>query len=357
MLKKSLRHTDHIGLTPKGWIAIFELKGTPSYSNNPPSFEFSGFIIATIISIVNLHKKNWLNFNIVAFGDSLTDNGNLWKMSNGTIPPGDSYFQGRWTNGHVWVEFVESRLVAKLTDCAFGGALTEKNLNGSKSEKFLSIYSVPSVKEQVEGILPNITKFPPQTTFTFWSGSYDYMKIFENNLTITPTDIIASIQNSVSLLSSSGARRFLFLNIPPIHRIPHYKSYNNLTRLRDLVEKHNILLNETISNITRSKRIQAQVFDVWGFAERVLSDPRKFGFKNTVDSCLNKQEFVNGTGLNKVTGQNVVSSSIKTCENPDEYLWWDDMHPTTKAHELLAKEIIMFLKSLDGSCLYLASCG
>ncbi|CAG8527158.1 7430_t:CDS:2 [Acaulospora morrowiae] len=347
---------EHIGA--EGWIAIFELKGPPSYGNNPPSFEFSGFIIATIISILNLHKKNWLNFNIVAFGDSLTDNGNLWKMSNGTIPSEKIYFQGRWTNGFVWVELVESRLGAKLTDCAFGGALTDKSLNGSKSEKLLSIYSVPSVKEQVEGILPNITKFPPQTTFTFWSGSNDYMKIFENNLTITPTDIIASIQNSVSLLSSSGARRFLFLNLPPIHRIPHYKSYNNLTRLQDLVENHNILLNNTISSITKSKRIQAEVFDVWGFAERVLSDPQKFGFKNTVDSCLNlnKQESVGGTGLNKVTGTNVVSS-IKTCENPDEYLWWDDVHPTTKAHELLAKEIVMFLKSLAGSCLYLASCG
>ncbi|CAG8462781.1 17094_t:CDS:2 [Acaulospora colombiana] len=308
----------------------------------------SGFIIATVVSIFSLHKKNWLNFNIVAFGDSLTDNGNLWRMTNGTIPPGGYYFQGRWTNGFVWVEFLESSLGAKLTNRAFGGALTDNNFKNSKFQSSFANYSVPSVKEQVEGILPNITKFPPQTTFTFWAGSNDYMRIFENNLTITPTDIIESIQSSISLLSSSGARRFLLLNLPPIHRIPRYKSCRNLTLLQDLVQEHNTLLNETILSLSKSKRIYAEVFDVWGLTERVLADSQKFGFKNSVDSCSNLNNSVDScSNLNfsKQEFYHMGANIVKTCENPDEYLWWDDAHPTTKAHELFAKEISTFLNN------------
>ncbi|CAG8519000.1 21392_t:CDS:2 [Dentiscutata erythropus] len=289
-----------------------------------------GFIIAAIVSIVHFREKDWLKFNIVAFGDSLTDNGNQWRATDGAMPP-----VNLWSNGLIWVDLVESILDAKLIDKAFGGATTNKSLI---SQCFFNNTNVPSVQEQVENILPNVSYFPPQTTFAIWTGFCDYKMIFERNLTITSEDIISSIHNSIILLTSTGARKFLLLNMPPINRAPLYTNYTNITILQHLIETHNILLNQTIIDMRKERRIQAGVFDVWGLIEYFIQNPQQYGFSNVVDSCIQH-------------------NSNNTCQKPDEYLWWDAIHPTTKAHSLLAAEITAYLKSPNGSCLYLTNCG
>jgi phospholipase/lecithinase/hemolysin len=44
--------------------------------------------------------------------------------------------------------------------------------------------------------------------------------------------------------------------------------------------------------------------------------------------------------LTNVTGQCIDPSAQNptACSNPDQYLFWDDFHPTTRAHEILAQE-------------------
>ncbi|CAG8717222.1 7949_t:CDS:2, partial [Cetraspora pellucida] len=189
-----------------------------------------------------------------------------------------------------------------------------------------------------EEMSPNVSHFPPQTTFAIWTGFCDYMTIFERNLTITSEDIISSIHNFIILLISTGVRKFLLLNMPPINRAPQYTNYTNITILQNLIETHNILLNQTVIDIRTQQRIHAGVFDVWGLTEYVIQNPQKYGFSNVVDSCIQP-------------------NSNNTCMNPDEYLWWDGIHPTTIAHSLLATGIVTYLKSLNGSCLYLTNCG
>jgi hypothetical protein len=47
---------------------------------------------------------------IVAFGDSLTDVGDVYLSTNGTFPAAPPYAAGRFTDGLVWVEQLASRL-------------------------------------------------------------------------------------------------------------------------------------------------------------------------------------------------------------------------------------------------------
>ena len=58
---------------------------------------------------------------VIAYGDSLSDNGNLFKA---TGQPGPPYFQGRASNGPVAVELLAADLGIPLLDYAFGGATT-----------------------------------------------------------------------------------------------------------------------------------------------------------------------------------------------------------------------------------------
>ena len=64
---------------------------------------------------------------LVVFGDSLSDNGNLYEYLKHQLPVSPPYFKGRFSNGPVWVEallksYYSSHSTDHLLDYAFGGA-------------------------------------------------------------------------------------------------------------------------------------------------------------------------------------------------------------------------------------------
>ncbi len=67
---------------------------------------------------------------VIAFGDSVTDSGNSFSLSAGVFPPSPPYFDGRWSNGPLWLDMVSEQLGLGLsvpslrggTNYAYGGA-------------------------------------------------------------------------------------------------------------------------------------------------------------------------------------------------------------------------------------------
>jgi len=47
---------------------------------------------------------------MIVFGDSSSDTGNVQVLSEGKLPPWPAYYEGRWSNGPVWVEYLAGRL-------------------------------------------------------------------------------------------------------------------------------------------------------------------------------------------------------------------------------------------------------
>jgi phospholipase/lecithinase/hemolysin len=64
---------------------------------------------------------------IVAFGDSLSDNGNMFALTEGTVyeTPSPPYYEGRFSNGPVWVDYLAQDLGIDLVNMAYGGARTD----------------------------------------------------------------------------------------------------------------------------------------------------------------------------------------------------------------------------------------
>lgn len=58
---------------------------------------------------------------VVVYGDSLSDNGNLYGAIGVPPPP---YYMGRFSNGPVAAEYLANNLNVPLTDWAWGGATT-----------------------------------------------------------------------------------------------------------------------------------------------------------------------------------------------------------------------------------------
>ncbi len=63
------------------------------------------------------------------FGDSLSDNGNLFRETGGAVPQDPPYAEGRFSNGPVWAELVD---VARMptVNFAVGGATLGATADG-----------------------------------------------------------------------------------------------------------------------------------------------------------------------------------------------------------------------------------
>jgi len=55
-------------------------------------------------------------------------------------------------------------------------------------------------------------------------------------------------------------------------------------------------------------------FDTFSFVDAAIANPGAFGFTNVSDPCFN---------------------GVTVCANPDQYVFWDLVHPTARSHELL----------------------
>ncbi len=266
---------------------------------------------------------------VVAFGDSLTDNGNFSARLEG-LAPANPYFNGRFSDGPVAVEVLASTLGVKLEDYAIGGALT------GMDNLFQSYY--PALRQtgmaaQVDQYLLQQTikgeALDSQALYFVWGGGNDIQKTINEKplaaLASTVTLGVGNLVREVSTLYQSGARDFLVPLMPDLGTtyygttglIPDYMLTSVSTAFNsDLVTRLNALeaANPDI-NIT--------IFDTPAFAATVRTDIAAAG-GNVTGVCW--------TGT--YTG---TLSWAPLCEDSSKYFLFDSVHPTGAVHDLFGK--------------------
>lgn len=278
---------------------------------------------------------------VVAFGDSFSDNGNEYHLSNETWPADPAYYGGRFSNGPVWVERLAANLSVPLHDYAYGGATTSNALVQGYSGKGGTI-PVPSLDQQLDSFLSNPPTPLNSTLFAIFGGANDIL--FNPNVTaVQPAGVISGL---ITKLRNQGAQNFLLLNYPDLSMIP-YDSYIPLPtqfQLRDFSSQLNTELTSLTSSLvdsgssptspTTSTPVSATyvnlipLFETFGFYEGGWKaagfDP--FGLYG---SCL--------------VGAYVEVPQRTLCSNPDQHVFWDEFHPTGVGHELIASTILSAL--------------
>jgi phospholipase/lecithinase/hemolysin len=142
---------------------------------------------------------------VVVFGDSLSDNGNLVIVEGQPLPDPTLYYQGRLSNGPVWVEY--------LTDPRhLGTALSDKAYGGANSSGLLP----PGVIQQVTAYTVSVgSPLSADHLFAVWGGANDYLNEGED-----PETVIANIEEALARLAQFGAMHILVLNLPDLGAIP-----------------------------------------------------------------------------------------------------------------------------------------
>lgn len=280
-----------------------------------------------------------LPFNqLVVFGDSLSDVGNLALATAGSstvsppLPPYDT--AGEFTDGPdttpstsivgVWVQQLNnnflhgadtgfSPLTPSLsggTDYAFGGAVT-----GSSS-------TPPGMATQVATFLSANPTAPSNNLYVFWGGANDILDA-ASQPGATPTSIetaattaAANINSQIQQIANAGGKYFLWANMPPLNQTPGAISAGALAQ--DVALQATISFNTAWQTDVAS--LNASGVHVLGenvntlFAS-IVANPSQYGFTNVTSPAR---------------GQIGV--------NPDQYLFWGNIHPTTAADKLLAQQ-------------------
>lgn len=138
--------------------------------------------------------KTFAYTSLVSLGDSLSDNGNVARFSNGAI----------------WVESLADDLGADLYDFAYGGATTWYDNPAIGS-------TITGLQWQVETVTPFLgTLSLDSTLLTVWAGANDFIQARD------VTSAVTNIETALTNLYSVGVRDFLVLNLPDIGKTPEF---------------------------------------------------------------------------------------------------------------------------------------
>ncbi len=295
------------------------------------------FIVAllTLIFSLSLHAVS-VN-KLVVFGDSLSDNGNLYEYLDHQLPVSPPYYEGRFSNGPIWVERLTAMYYpnqpAYLQDFAFGGAGV--NLDPRDDDDEDGLFSLG--REINAYLLAHQDKADPRALYIIWVGSNNYLALPEDTQTLAQ-DVVASIQRSLELLVAKGAEQIMVVNLPDLGSTPAASDFELTAELRALSDDHNALLHNMMGSM-KSKYPDVTWVDlnVNAMLKEWINNASLYGFTNVTGTCYEaalEPDVKKKSILKMVASIQKAYAKTKAC---DGYLFFDPLHPSTATHILMAE--------------------
>lgn len=299
------------------------------------TFLFSIFLFFSSLSLATQPHQ------IVVFGDSLSDTGNLYEYMKHQLPLSPPYYEGRFSNGQVWVEYLTKSYFPRnsarhLLNYAIGGA----GVSEAADDDVLFTF-----KNELDSyFLSHKNKADPRDLYIVWIGSNNYLAMPENQDASTK-DVIQGIEHGLERLAKAGAKHLLVVNLPSLGRIPLAQSDELQKRLNEFALSHNQALAERLDQLkARYPKTNFLLFDVHQIIEDIVASPLEYGFHNIDQTCyeslMSEPEFSPQLALRLAT-------RLQLKQNDDGcngFLFFDPLHPTTVAHKLLAEKARAFLR-------------
>jgi phospholipase/lecithinase/hemolysin len=278
---------------------------------------------------------------IYAFGDSLTDAGNVSLATAGMVPAAP-YADRNFSNGPVWVkDFAQDVGLPAVqpslgggSDFAFGGAET-----GQTPVHSLNATDLAS---QYSQFLTQVKSPQPGALYAVWIGSNDVLDI-ANNSSLTPAqqqaDVGAAVDNEAAVLgglAEHGAQHLLVLNVPDLGKTPYETSRGPAVAqtASSLATLYNTDLAAAVQKLQASGALKVDLVDTFSVLDQTAANPGAHGFTNVTDPVWTGNLTDPNSGTLRATG---------AAQN--QFLYFDSLHPTAQAHSQLAAGIAQGLSA------------
>jgi phospholipase/lecithinase/hemolysin len=251
---------------------------------------------------------------LVVYGDSLSDNGNFFSA---TGYPGAPYFNGRRSNGPVAVEYLAASLGVPLINFAWIGATTGiGNYADSGSVTSLGTSGLPGMTTVYNATKGMLSPYVSGGLFIVWGGPDDFLA--PSSLDTTPSKIIArAVANELAIitdLEGMGVKSILAPGMPDLGLTPYFQSLGptSAAQASAFTDGFNTALLAALPP-------DVMYYDTASLLRSVVANPAAYGFTNATDACFD--------GINE-------------CADPPKYVFFDNFHPTTATHAILASEFL-----------------
>jgi len=266
---------------------------------------------------------------VVVFGDSLSDNGNLYAATLNTQPLSPPYFQGRFSNGPVFTELLGFNVgraaagasVTGSINYAYGGARTDSSI----FNPFAVPPTVPGMRTQLATYLGAGGTFGPNDLVSVLGGANNiFGGLPAAGASTNPTGSIGAVSVAaagdinfiVNSVAGAGAGTILVTNLPKLSLTPQFRG----TPAAPLADFAVTTFNSSLSTglfATAAARPNTNIIlmDLFKVGDSIAANPGRFGLTNVTDPCFN---------------------GVTVCANPDSYFYFDSVHPTAAGHRLLA---------------------
>lgn len=263
---------------------------------------------------------------VVAFGDSLSDNGNLHALMAkfGVDTPASPYFEGRFSNGPVAVEVMAKQLGLSLDDRAYGGATT-----GTGNKTVSPVLDATGMSAQVSGYLKEKSNaVDTEALYFVWGGGNDVFKLLDSGTPITTASVTqvlgqarTNYENMIRSLDAGGAQHFFLPTLPDLGAsgLGFAGGASLQNALHQITVSFNQGLSYTASKLEAELGVDITLFDVYPTFLSVTKQVLASGGTASLPCWTGDYKGAGGT----------------LCANPDQHVLFDKVHPTAFVHQQL----------------------
>jgi phospholipase/lecithinase/hemolysin len=293
--------------------------------------------ILTLLITFSLCRSAWGYSELITFGDSLSDTGNLASVTTNFPWP---YYDNRVSDGPLAVDVLASAygLSAKASlhlissrggsnfavDGAKAGGIDAQDLQ-IQLQSHLGRHAGQIVKDAL---------------YVVMIGGNDLRAARNSDSEVVAYSIVdravAEIRTTLAMLLQLGATKILVVNTPDIGRIPEtlQKSLQDpgiKARSTALTKRFNTTLGSIIRSLRSQYGTAIVEFDLFTQFNRILDNSLKYGFTNNDEGCFNPNNYS-------------FHSDCQYGNEFDRFVFFDSLHPTAKTHKLIGEAMVISVR-------------
>jgi phospholipase/lecithinase/hemolysin len=303
--------------------------------------------LALVLAVPAIAAAQSSYSGVVVFGTSLSDPGNAFVLLGDQNTPADfdlnpylipstPYAKGghHFSDGATWIEqFARGAGLGGSAKAALGSASTEP-----------SNFAVGAARAWEDGVNFNLTRqvstfldrsgpdVSPTALYVIEMGGNDVRDAFQMYIFGGPTGpvrageiltaALGSIAANIQRLYRAGARDFLVWSSPNIALTPAIRSLGPQAGglATGLAQTFNTNLTKVVAGLSALPGTTFARLDAYEIQAAIVAHPENYGLSNATTACIRP------------------SVAPFSCQNADEYLFWDGIHPTKAGHAILAQE-------------------
>lgn len=297
-------------------------------------------LMASMVSVLPLaiasgaHAQSYSR--LVVFGDSLSDNGNLYTATGSpTSPP----YNKRYTNDLVWAEYLAGPMQGWFTTTSYTSGSIDEAWGGARSDTAANSNGpIPGTPTQIANYFGHGGSFGANDVASLWIGANDIFQglpIAAGNpatattyMTGVATTAAGNAGTQVGQLATAGAKTIIVMNLPDLGSTPQFSTDPTTSAIATY--------SSTAFNTALAANLKAQAaahtgtdvisVDINSAFHAIIANPSAFGISDATHACVLVSTCVGG-GLS----------------TQNTYLFWDTVHPTETGHKLVAGLVAQYL--------------